>query len=161
MARTAYKPETLKESAYAEEDREESEEISAEGEGKGGPDDVKILHVDDSSEFVEKASAHLRKVDGSLDIETEPDPVGALERLRGEDFDCVICDRSMPDTGMEGMWLCEEVRSEHPGLAFVFSTGISLSEFPEEITTDENTHMRKETGVAQHSNLASWITETV
>ena len=138
-----------------------------EGELTGEPDDVNfgkinVLHVDDSSEFCELAATYLRKADESLEVDTETDPANALDSLEVEDFDCVISDCSMPGMEMDGIGLHDEVRKENPNLPFVFFTGTSRSEFPEEAVEDGATgHVRKEIDLKQFSNLATWITEAV
>ena len=132
----------------------ESDDVEAGG--------IKVLHVDDSSEFVEMAAVYLQKADESLEVDTETDPANALETLEIEDFDCVISDCSMPGMAMDGVGLHEEVRKENPTLPFVFFTGTSVSEFPNKAVNDGATgHVRKEIDLTQFSNLASWITDAV
>ncbi|MDZ7689368.1 MAG: response regulator [Halobacteriales archaeon] len=123
---------------------------------------ISVLHVDDSSEFVEIASTYLSKTESRLDIETETDPVDALERLEEDEFDCVISDCSMPGMAMDGVGLHEAVREENPTLPFVFFTGTSRQEFPNTAVNDGVTgHVRKEIDLKQFSNLAGWITDAV
>lgn len=146
-----------------EEEHESAEWIAKEDEEEDECErNLNVLHVDDSDEFVEMAAIYLQKGNDHLNIETKTDPVEALERLGEEEFDCVVSDCSMPDMEMDGMEMYEEVRSEYPNLSFVFFTGTPISEFPNEITDDEETgHMQKEIDPKQFSNLADWITETV
>jgi len=143
---------------------EEHTDISVETVHDGKtPEEVNVLHVDDSAEFVEMAAMYLRKNNDSLNVETETDPVEALERLEGdESFDCVISDCSMPGMEMDGMELRAEVRERYPDLSFVFFTSTPLSEFSPEVVADGSTgHTQKGIDVKQFSNLAGWITETV
>jgi len=146
-----------------EEEYEQPGWIAEEGKDESARH-LNVLHVDDSEESVEMASIYLQKGNDYLNIETETNPIEALERL-GEDekeFDCIISDCSIPGMEMNGMEMYEELRSEYPNMSFVFFTGTPLSEFPDEIKDDEETgHMQKEIDVAQFSNLAGWITETM
>ena len=132
------------------------------GEETSEETDVKVLHVDDSSEFVEMAAIYLEKNNEKLDVETEVDPAEALKRIKEGDYDCIISDCSMPGMEMDGMELRSAVRAEYPEVPFVFFTGTPVSEFPNDTISDEETgHMRKEVDSKQFSNLASWISETV
>lgn len=163
MVRKTHQPELETEIRISvEEDGEEIESHEWIGEEDEVRSEVNVLHVDDSSEFVEMASIYLQKGNDHLNIETETDPVDALERLEEEEFDCVISDCSMPGMEMDGMGMHREIRSEYPNLSFVFFTGTPISEFPDEIVNNEDTgYMQKEIDGAQFSNLADWITETV
>jgi DNA-binding NtrC family response regulator len=119
---------------------------------------VRILHIDDSPDFVEMASTFLRKNNENFEIETRVDPAEVPGRLEEEDFDCVVSDCSMPDMELDGIELHEKVRSEHPDLPYVFFTGTSKSQFPEEAVENENTtHMEKEIDPRRFSDLATRI----
>jgi len=146
----------------AEKGARRKEARTTEETGKGGFERIKILHVDDSPEFVEIASTYLRKTDDRLTVETETDPSDGLERLEDEEFDCVISDCTMPGMEMDGIGFREAVRKDRPRLPFIFFTGTSASEFPQETVEDEATgHVRKEIDMRQFSNLATWIKEIV
>lgn len=124
-------------------------------------DRVKILHIDDSPEFVEMASTFLHKNSEEFEIETRTDPTEVPERLDEEDFDCVVSDSSMPDMEINGVELHEKVRSEHPEIPYIFFTGTSRSEFPEEaVAYDATIHMEKEIDPRRLADLATVI-ETV
>lgn len=120
---------------------------------------VKVLHIDDSPEFVEMAATFLQKNNDSFDVVSVTDPTEVPPILEEDDFDCVVSDCGMPDMAMDGIELHSEVRSEHPDIPYIFFTGTSRSEFPDEAVSDEATaHMEKEIDPRQFSNLASRIT---
>lgn len=122
------------------------------------PDRVKVLHIDDSPEFVEMAATFLQKNNESFDIVSETDPTEVPGLIEENDFDCVVSDCSMPDMEMDGIELHAEVRKNHPDLPYIFFTGTSRSEFPDEAVSDEATvHMEKEIDPRQFSDLASRI----
>ena len=130
------------------------------GNGSSDTRKLKILHIDDSPEFVEMASTYLRKNSEKLDIETQIDPTKVPGRLEEEDFDCVVSDCSMPDMEMDGVELHEKVRGDHPDLPYIFFTGTSREEFPEEaVAYDATTHMEKEIDPRQFADLAIRIEE--
>jgi CheY-like chemotaxis protein len=121
---------------------------------------VRILHIDDSPEFVEMASTFLHKSSEEFEIETRTDPTEVPERLREEEFDCVVSDRSMPDMEIDGVELHEKVRSEHPDIPYIFFTGTPRSEFPEEtMSYDATTHMEKEIDPRRLADLSTVIEE--
>ena len=119
---------------------------------------IRILHIDDSPELVEMASTFLHKSSEEFEIETRTDPTEVPERLREEDFDCVVSDSSMPDMEINGVELHEKVRSEHPDIPYIFFTGTSRSEFPEEaMSYDATVHMEKEIDPRRFADLATMI----
>lgn len=121
---------------------------------------IRILHIDDSPDFVEMASTFLRKNNEEFEIETRVDPTEVPGRLEEDDFDCVVSDCSMPDMEMDGIELHEKVRSDHPDLPYIFFTGTSKSDFPEEAVENESTtHMEKDIDPRQFSDLATRIEE--
>lgn len=123
---------------------------------------IRVLHVDDSPEFVEMASTFLRKESDVIDVETRTVPAEGIHALQNEDFDCVISDCTMPDMDMDGVEFRSEVRSEFPDLPFVFFTGSPVSEFPDEVVSDKATaHMRKEIDIEQFTNLSQLVKEVV
>jgi DNA-binding NtrC family response regulator len=129
-------------------------------EGKKPSGAIRILHIDDSPDFVEMASTFLRKNNEEFEIETRVDPTEVPGRLEEDDFDCVVSDCSMPDMEMDGIELHEKVRSDHPDLPYIFFTGTSKSDFPEEAVENESTtHMEKEIDPRQFSDLAIRIEE--
>ncbi|MDZ7689371.1 MAG: response regulator [Halobacteriales archaeon] len=74
---------------------------TGEPENGSSDDKLKVLHIDDSPEFVEMASTFLRKNSEKLDIETRTDPTEVPGRLEEEEFDCVISDWQ---TGPTWIW---------------------------------------------------------
>lgn len=121
---------------------------------------IRILHIDDSPDFVEMASTFLRKNNEDFEIETRVDPTEVPGRLEEEEFDCVVSDCGMPDMEMDGIELHEKVRSDHPDLPYIFFTGTSKSDFPKEaVENDSTTHMEKEIDPRQFSELATRIEE--
>ncbi len=81
-------------------------------------DDIRVLHVDDDSEFLAVASDRLQAADERISVRTVADPVAALDELDG--VDCVVSDYRMPE--LDGLELFEAVRSDYPDLPFFFFT---------------------------------------
>jgi len=126
------------------------------------PRTIRILHVDDSPDFIEMASAFLHREGDYLEVHTRTDPQEAVSFLRDEQFDCVVSDCTMPDMEIDGLEFRSEVRSVLPDLPFVFFTGRPYHEFPEEVLSDESTtHLKKEIDVKQFTRLSEHLREVV
>jgi DNA-binding NtrC family response regulator len=56
-------------------------------------------------------------------VRAAADATSALELLAEGPVDAAICDILMP--GHDGVWLIEQMRRDHPGVAIVIATGVS------------------------------------
>jgi len=98
-------PVVLPDSLVVEKQGEE-EEKKVEGRAK------RVLVVDDETDLLELIDATLRSA--GYDVETLPDVVLALERLREKEFDLILCDIRMP--GMGGVDLYRIIEEKNPGM---------------------------------------------
>ena len=55
-------------------------------------------------------------------VKVAPDAETALSVMRGFQIDVALCDIRMP--GHDGIWLVEQMRSQHPTVAVVLATGL-------------------------------------
>ena len=83
--------------------------------------EARILVVDDEPEIAALVAEALREADPSWQVETETDPVAALDRLTENTFDCLVTDLVMPS--MDGLDLARRARAIHEHLALVAITG--------------------------------------
>ena len=85
---------------------------------------ARVLVIDDETLIGRAIERALR----DHDVTTETSPEAALERLKIEDYDLVLCDLMMP--GLSGIELFEIVVAKRPELAeaFVFMTGGAFTE---------------------------------
>jgi DNA-binding NtrC family response regulator len=82
----------------------------------------KILIVDDERDFLDSIKRGLI-TSGYRDIHTEPNPLKAASAFeRGEDFDLVLLDITMP--GMNGMALLDLIKNHSPGTECIMVTAI-------------------------------------
>ena len=77
----------------------------------------KVLLVDDETNLLNSLSLTLRK----FAVETESDPLRALERVKNEDFAVVISDMRMPK--MDGVELLRAISHESPDTVRIMLTG--------------------------------------
>jgi PAS domain S-box-containing protein len=119
---------------------------------------IRVLHVDDNREFVEMAAELLG--DDRFGVATETSPETALDRLRTEAFDCVVCDYDMPE--MTGLDLLERVREVDPDLPFVLFTGKGSEEVAAEAVSKGVTdYLQKRGGTETYDILRNRIENAV
>jgi PAS domain S-box-containing protein len=124
--------------------------------------EVSVLHVEDEPTFANITAEFLTQTDDSLTVETETDPVDALERLRAtsDEIDCVISDYKMP--AMDGLELLEAIRAEQPDLPFILFTGRgSEGTAAKAISAGVTDYIQKETGSDTYERLAHRIRAAV
>jgi len=84
----------------------------------------RILVVDDEQNFCESMKKALER--SGFSVETALNGFGALERLRTEDFDMVICDICMP--GIDGIQLLDRIKELNPRIIVIMITGYASIE---------------------------------
>ena len=82
---------------------------------------VRVLYADDEPDFADLAAMHLEREREAFDVCTATSATEGLDRLAGEDIDCIVSDYDMP--GMDGLDFLEAVREEYPDLPFILFTG--------------------------------------
>lgn len=65
-------------------------------------DGIRILHVDDESDSAAMAAEFLIRENDRFDVITGSSAADGLERLRQEEFHCVVSDYQMPGTDGSG-----------------------------------------------------------
>lgn len=121
---------------------------------------ISILHVDDEPGFADLAAEFLEREDDRFEVVTTTSASEGLERLRDEEFDCVVSDYDMPE--QNGLELLRAVREKHPQLPFILFTGKGSEEIASEaITAGVTDYIQKETGSDQYTILANRISNSV
>lgn len=125
-----------------------------------GSETVRVLHVDDSSEFVDIASTVLEREGENISVETVTSTRAALDRLTETQFDCLVSDYEMGD--MDGIEFLESVRAEYPDLPFILFTGKGSEEIAADaISAGATDYIQKEGGTSQYTVLANRIDNLV
>jgi len=124
------------------------------------PDPVRVLHVDDDPDFAELTATFLERENDQLTVETATNVDEALERLRADEYDCVVSDYDMP--GRNGIEFLEAVRKTDLSLPFVLFTGKGSEEVASDaISAGVTDYLQKETGTDQYAVLANRIVNAV
>lgn len=82
---------------------------------------LRVLVVDDDPTVVDLASQYLEHELPDVAVTVETDPREAIERIRTDPIDCVVCDYSMPT--IDGLDVLDVVEREAPETRFVLFTG--------------------------------------
>ena len=80
---------------------------------------LQLLLVDDEEEFVYYMSKRLKRHD--FEVHTFTDPVQALEKTQGQNFDVGLLDLKMPE--MDGEELLNRLKERDPGMEIIILTG--------------------------------------
>ena len=121
---------------------------------------VRVLHADSEPDFADLAAMHLEREREAFDVCTATSATEGLDRLAGEDIDCIVSDYDMP--GMDGLDFLEVVREEYPDLPFILFTGRGSEEIASEaISAGVTEYLNKGTGTDQYTVLANRIANTV
>lgn len=79
---------------------------------------IRVLHVDDSQDYLLLTKYRLKKLAKELAIEWADSGEAALDALKSNTFNCIICDLNMPD--MDGLRLLSAVRDRGDSTPFIF-----------------------------------------
>ncbi|MEF8854350.1 MAG: response regulator [Haloarculaceae archaeon] len=124
------------------------------------PSHIRVLHVDDDPDLGEVTSMFLEQVNDDFEVATEPTVVAALDRLKSEDFDCVVSDYQMPST--DGLEFLDIVREQYPDMPFILFTGRGSEEIASDaIAAGVTDYMQKDSGSDTYEVLANRIENAV
>jgi PAS domain S-box-containing protein len=121
---------------------------------------IRVLHVDDEPEVLELTATFLRRADDRLAVETATSAPAGLDRLAGEEIDCVVSDYDMPE--MDGLAFLEAVRERHGDVPFVLFTGKGSEQVASDaISAGVTDYLQKSTGTEQYEILANRVRNVV
>ncbi|MEF8814021.1 MAG: response regulator [Halovenus sp.] len=135
---------------------DESLEIPVPVAGPQESDTIRVLHVDDDPDVTELTGLLLERADEDFTVVGETSVVEGLNRLREEEFDCIVSDYDMPNT--DGLEFLDIVRERYPDLPFVLFTAQGNEEIASEaIAAGATDYMQKGGGTEQYEVLANRI----
>jgi PAS domain S-box-containing protein len=118
-------------------------------------DSIRVLHVDDESNQLEFAKTFIEFSDPAILMEPVTTPKEALDRLRDENYDCIVSDYQMH--GMDGIELAGKIR-EASDVPIIIYTGRGSEEVAEAaFTVGANDYLRKEMNPSHYQVLARRI----
>jgi len=121
---------------------------------------IRVLHIDDEPDFANLTADFLERECDYFDVVTEIQATNGLDRIRNEEFDCIVSDHDMPS--MTGIELLKSVRDEYPDLPFILFTGKGSEEVASDaISAGVTDYLQKESGTDQYAILANRIENAV
>ena len=121
---------------------------------------IRVLHVDDDSEFGDLTATFLEHEDGRFAVRTVTSATEALEVVRDRPPDCLVSDYDMP--GLNGVELLQRVRDERPELPFILFTGKgSEGVASDAISAGVTDYVKKQSGTEQYELLTNRILNAV
>lgn len=78
--------------------------------GGRASDAIRVLYVDDDTEFLELATTMLKRRDEHFDVVAERSAAAGLDQLGGDHIDCVVSDYQLPDD--DGLQFLDRVRDQ-------------------------------------------------
>ncbi|MFB6301737.1 MAG: PAS domain S-box protein [Haloferacaceae archaeon] len=126
----------------------------------GWDDTIRVLHVDDDSDFADLTATLLEREGDRFTVETATGASDGWDRLTGGDFDCVVSDYDMP--GRNGIEFLKTVREAHPDIPFILFTGKGSEEVASDaISAGVTDYLQKGPGTDQYTVLANRIENAV
>jgi PAS domain S-box-containing protein len=117
---------------------------------------IRVLHVDDETDFGDLVADCLEREDDAFEVYTETSVDAALDHLFDDGVDCVVSDYDMP--GTDGIEFLGLVREYDENLPFILFTGKgSESVASEAFSAGATDYLQKETGTDQFTVLANRV----
>ncbi|WP_262177425.1 hybrid sensor histidine kinase/response regulator [Haloarcula laminariae] len=121
---------------------------------------VRVLHVDDDSDFADMTATFLEREDDQFAVETATSASAGKKRLEQTQYDCVVSDYDMP--GQNGIEFLRSIREQYPELPFILFTGKGSEEVASDaISAGVTDYLQKEGSTDQYAVLANRITNAV
>ncbi|WP_181687257.1 ATP-binding protein [Halorhabdus salina] len=121
---------------------------------------IRVLHVDDDPDFLERTSTMLDAEGDRLTVETASSGAKALEMLGEGRFECIVSEYELP--GRDGLELLDAVRSEYPDVPFILYTARgSEGVASEAISAGVTDYLEKSGDPAQYTVLRNRIENAV
>ncbi|WP_416282080.1 response regulator [Natronococcus sp.] len=115
--------------------------------------------MDGDQAALDRTVAALERGSEATTVEATSDPEAALERVRGGEYDCLVCEYELP--GPNGIELLEAVRRFDPEQPVILFTGSgSEAVASEAIANDVTDYVRKD-DARRHERLAEGIERAV
>lgn len=123
-------------------------------------EEISVLFVDEDQDFLELSTRLLELETERIEIVPESSPAQVLDRLAGEQIDCVVSDYSMAE--MDGVELLRSIREAYSRLPFILFTARGGEDVASEaITAGATDYVVKTGSPEQYTILANSIENAV
>ena len=121
---------------------------------------IAVLHVDDDPAVGDLTAEMLTAQDSAFTVETATSAREGFDRLRTEEFDCIVSDYEMPE--QHGIEFLDRVRDAYPAMPFILYTGEgSETVASDAIAAGVTDYLQKAFGTSQYIILANKIRNAV
>jgi PAS domain S-box-containing protein len=121
---------------------------------------MRVLYVDDDSEFLTLTVEELEQANEAFDVSTAENATLARKTLDSTDVECIVCDYKMP--GQDGLDFLSDIRDEYPSLPFILYTGKGSEEVASEaFSAGATEYVQKDSSTSQYTVLANRIENAV
>ena len=121
---------------------------------------IAVLHVDDDPAVGDLTAEMLTAQDSAFTVETATSAREGFDRLRTEEFDCIVSDYEMPE--QHGIEFLARVRDAYPAMPFILYTGEgSETVASDAIAAGVTDYLQKSFGTSQYAILANKIRNAV
>jgi len=121
---------------------------------------IAVLHVDDDPAVGDLTAEMLTAQDPAFTVETATSAREGFDRLRTEEFDCIVSDYEMPE--QHGIEFLDRVRDAYPAMPFILYTGEgSETVASDAIAAGVTDYLQKAFGTSQYTILANKIRNAV
>ena len=121
---------------------------------------IAVLHVDDDPAVGDLTAEMLTAQDPAFTVETATSAREGFDRLRTEEFDCIVSDYEMPE--QHGIEFLDRVRDAYPAMPFILYTGEgSETVASDAIAAGVTDYLQKAFGTSQYIILANKIRNAV
>lgn len=120
---------------------------------------IRVLHVDDESQFGNLVKSYVENLDDSITVLTETGGQRGVERIDQTHVDCVVSDYQMPR--MDGLEFLDAVRERYPNIPFILFTGKGSEEIASRALNAGVDFYLQKNGSESYELLVNRITKAV
>lgn len=121
---------------------------------------IRVLHVDDESDFAETTAKFLEREHEAIEVRTATTTEDGLRIIEQDEIDCIVSDYEMADTN--GLEFLRVLHGEQIEIPFILYTGKGSEEIAAEaISAGVTDYLQKGIGTDQYTVLANRIENAV
>lgn len=114
---------------------------------------IRVLHIDDDSDFSELCAIYLTRFDEQIDVQTTTEPSEVPEMVENAELHCIVSEFNMPH--MDGLDLLRAVRAKDRIIPFILFTGKGSEEIASEAINEGVSDYLQKAGTETFELLAN------